>query len=84
MRTSQSEQVATHMAWADSRSAWRNGEREGDHESKNKKRENVGDARIEMMRMKRVRTETCMTRTMKGIKVKEIEKKPFMKTTNHT
>lgn len=44
----------------------------GDHESKNKReRENVGDARIEMMKMKRVRIETCMTRTMKGIKVKE-------------
>jgi len=38
---------------------------------KTKERENVGDAQIDMMRMKRVRTETCMTRTMKGIKVKE-------------
>jgi len=59
--------------------------REDDHESKNKReREDVGDARIEMMEMKRVRTETCMTRTMKGIKVKETLKKPFMETTNHT
>ena len=47
----------------------------GDHEGKKKReRENVGDARVEMMKMKRVRIETCMTRTMKGIKVKEKKK----------
>jgi hypothetical protein len=50
------------------------GEREGHHESKNK-RERMCETRIDMMRMKRVRTETCMTRTMKGIKVKEKKKR---------
>jgi hypothetical protein len=58
------------MAWADSRSAWR---KRGMiiMKVKTKERENVGDARIEMMKMNRVRIETRMTRTMKGIKVKE-------------
>jgi hypothetical protein len=72
MRTSQSKQNATHMAWADSRSARR--KRGVIMKVKTRERENVGDARIEMVKMKRVRIETCMPRTMKGIKVKEKKK----------
>jgi hypothetical protein len=37
-----------------------------------------------MMRMKRVGTETCMTRTMKGIKVKEKKTVYDEETTDHT
>lgn len=61
------------------------GERGDDHESKNKReRENVGDARIEMMEMKRVKNRDMYDENNEGYKGKRNLKKPFMETTNHT